>query len=85
MKDLSPLRRAIGVVLFVVGLVWFLLGIGIVQGSQITGQLWAAVLGAIAVVAGLLTLNAHKRPLPKNLGKPKTTDEADQPNGDRHE
>lgn len=63
------MRRTIGVVLFVVGFVWFLLGVGLMQGSQISGQLWAAIVGGIAMVIGLFTLNAHRRPLPKDLGK----------------
>jgi hypothetical protein len=53
---MSPMPRAIGIVLIVVGGVWFLQGIGVAQGSVMTGRPLWAVLGVAAVVAGALVL-----------------------------
>jgi hypothetical protein len=54
-----PLLLAIGVVLVLVGLLWFLQGIDVVGGSGMSGKtLWAvvgpivAILGAAVIVAG---------------------------------
>ncbi len=46
----------IGIVLIVLGAVWFLQGIGILPGSFMTGQIQWAVYGAITVAVGLLVL-----------------------------
>lgn len=43
--------RAIGVVMIVVGAVWLLQGIGVAQGSVMTGSSMWAVIG-VAVLAG---------------------------------
>jgi hypothetical protein len=49
-------RRAIAIVLIVVGVVWFFQGIGVIEGSFMTGEaLWAAI-GAVGVVAGVALL-----------------------------
>ena len=65
---MSPMPRAIGIVLIVVGGVWFLQGIGIAQGSVMTGRPLWAVLGVAAVVAGALvlrrSLNAARAQIP---------------------
>jgi hypothetical protein len=65
LNTMNPLRRAIGVVLFAVGFVWFLLGVGLVGGSVMSNQPWAAVLGGAAAVIGLWMLTR----------KPKDADE----------
>jgi hypothetical protein len=46
------IRRAIGAVLLVVGLVWFFQGIGVIEGSFMTGEAVWAVIGVLCVVAG---------------------------------
>jgi len=58
MLRLSPMRRAIGLVLIMIGITWLLLGAGVLQGSVMSGQTaWAVVGGVIAVVGiGVLTL-----------------------------
>lgn len=53
---MSPLPRVIGVVLVVVGGVWVLQGIGVAQGSVMTGQPIWAVIGAALIVAGAVVL-----------------------------
>jgi hypothetical protein len=61
--EMSPLRRTIGVVLFMVGMAWFLLGVGLVQGSSVSNTWWATIVGAVLVVVGLLILQRpRKRP-----------------------
>jgi hypothetical protein len=50
------IRRVIAIVLIVVGGVWFFQGVGVIEGSFMTGEgLWA-VIGAVCVVAGVALL-----------------------------
>ena len=51
----------VGVLMVVMGTIWFLQGINILPGSFMTGQIRWAVYGAIAVVAGLLVLTRANR------------------------
>ena len=53
---MSALPRAIGVVLVVDGGVWVLQGIGVAQGSVMSGNPMWAVIGAVLVVAGAVVL-----------------------------
>lgn len=53
---MSALPRAIGVVMVVVGAVWFLQGIGVAKGSVMTGQAVWAVIGAVVLLGGLIVL-----------------------------
>ena len=51
-----------GVILVVIGGIWFLQGINVLPGSFMTGQIQWAVYGGIAVIAGLaLLLSANRR------------------------
>ena len=57
-----------GVVLLLVGAVWFLQGINVLPGSFMTGQTQWAVYGGIAFVAGALFLFVarwRRRPPPR--------------------
>jgi len=52
----------LGVLLILIGGIWFLQGINILPGSFMTGQTQWAVYGGIAVVAGIgLTWTARRR------------------------
>jgi uncharacterized membrane protein HdeD (DUF308 family) len=53
----------LGALLVLFGGVWFLQGINVLPGSFMTGQIRWAVIGAIAVIAGviLLVMAARKR------------------------
>ena len=42
--------------LIVVGVVWFFQGVGVIEGSFMTGEAVWAVIGAVCVVAGLALL-----------------------------
>jgi hypothetical protein len=53
--------RIVGVLLVVIGCVWFLQGINVLPGSFMTGQIRWAVYGGIAVVVGVGLLFAGKR------------------------
>jgi hypothetical protein len=53
---MNALNRAIGVVLCMVGAVWFLQGVGVSQGSDMSNNPWWAVLGAAFFVAGFIVL-----------------------------
>ena len=56
--------NVVGVLMVVMGTIWFLQGINILPGSFMTGQIRWAVYGAIAVVAGLLVVaRANRRVL----------------------
>jgi hypothetical protein len=50
------IRRAIAIVLIVVGAVWFFQGVGVIEGSFMTGEALWAVIGAVCVVAGVALL-----------------------------
>lgn len=57
--------RIVGVLLMVLGCIWFLQGINVLPGSFMTGQIRWAVYGGIAMVvgAGLLLFAAKRRTL----------------------
>jgi len=46
----------VGAIILVIGLVWFLQGIGVLPGSFMTGSEFWAVAGGIAVIVGLLLI-----------------------------
>lgn len=62
MRHLSPLRRAIGIVLVMIGVTWFALGAGFIQGSVMSGQVIWAVVGVALAIAGGYVL--YRRPKP---------------------
>jgi hypothetical protein len=49
-------RRVIGALLFLTGVVWIGQGTNLIQGSSMTGSTFWAVMGALCVVAGLVLL-----------------------------
>lgn len=52
-----------GILLNLIGIVWFLQGINVLPGSFMTGQLFWAFAGAIAAIAGdVLVVWGLKRP-----------------------
>jgi hypothetical protein len=53
---MGALPRAIGIVLVVVGGVWVLQGIGVAQGSVMSGNAIWAVIGGVLVIAGAVVL-----------------------------
>ena len=55
------LRRVIAIVLVLVGAVWFFQGIGVIEGSFMTGEAVWAVIGAGCAGAGLAVLFARPR------------------------
>ena len=50
---MTIVRRVVGAVLFLTGVVWIGQGAGAITGSFMTGGAFWAVLGALCVVAGL--------------------------------
>jgi hypothetical protein len=50
------IRRAIAIVLIVVGGIWFFQGVDVIKGSFMTGEAVWAVIGALCVVAGVMLL-----------------------------
>jgi uncharacterized membrane protein HdeD (DUF308 family) len=55
------LLNALGVVLLLIGIVWFLQGINVLPGSFMTGQIQWAVYGCVAAIAGIGLLIAANR------------------------
>jgi len=53
--------NALGIVLILMGGIWFLQGINILPGSFMTGQIQWAVYGGIAIVLGIALLFVAKR------------------------
>ncbi len=51
----------IGILLALMGAVWFLQGVNILPGSFMTGQIQWAIYGAIAVILGIGLLVAANR------------------------
>ena len=54
-------RLVIGVVLLLIGIVWIGQGIGAIGGSFMTGEAVWAVIGAVAVLFGLVLLRGALR------------------------
>jgi hypothetical protein len=50
-----------GVLLMLVGAVWFLQGIDVLPGSFMTGQTQWAIYGGVAFVAGIVALYGARR------------------------
>jgi len=55
-------RVITGVVLIVVGAVWFGQGVGAIGGSFMSGEIVWAVIGALAVLFGIAFLRGARRP-----------------------
>jgi uncharacterized membrane protein YhiD involved in acid resistance len=56
---MRPTRLVVGVLLCVVGGVWFTQGIGVLKGSFMTGQAFWTVVGVILLLLGLrMVVNA---------------------------
>jgi hypothetical protein len=55
------LLNIVGVLLLIMGCVWFLQGINILPGSFMTGQTKWAVYGGLAFVAGVLVMVSANR------------------------
>jgi len=56
----------VGVIFLLTGIVWIFQGIGMLPGSFMTGQLFWAIAGVVAVVVGVLVLSftyrfAHRK------------------------
>jgi hypothetical protein len=59
---MGKLIMAVGGLLMLAGLVWFLQGVGILPGSFMSGQTQWAVYGALAVLVGMgLVVVGHRR------------------------
>lgn len=56
--------NVVGVLLMLIGAVWFLQGINVLPGSFMTGQTQWAVYGGIAFVVGAIALYAARRMSP---------------------
>ncbi len=56
MKLMTIALNIIGVLLVMLGGVWFLQGVNVLPGSFMTGQIRWAVYGGIAVVVGVMLL-----------------------------
>jgi len=55
-------RVLVGVLMCIVGAVWFMQGIGVLKGSVMTGQAFWTVVGAILIVLGVRMVVRGRRP-----------------------
>lgn len=55
-------RVVVGVLMCVVGGVWFMQGIGVLKGSFMTGEAFWTVIGAVLIVLGLRLVVRGARP-----------------------
>jgi uncharacterized membrane protein SirB2 len=53
---MKAILRILGVLLFILGGIWFFQGINVLPGSFMTGQSRWAINGVIAVVAGIVMI-----------------------------
>ena len=53
---MTIVRRVVGAVLCLTGVVWIGQGTNIIQGSSMTGSTFWAVMGALCVVVGVVLL-----------------------------
>ena len=53
--------NVLGILMVLMGTIWFLQGINILPGSFMTGQIRWAVYGGIAVVLGVMVLMRNNR------------------------
>lgn len=64
----------IGVLLIIMGTIWFFQGINVLPGSFMTGQIRWAIYGGTAVIAGivLIVVVNRRRASPPKVKPPKT-------------
>lgn len=60
-RDMKTVGTVFGILLALVGCVWFFQGIGVLPGSFMSGQRIWAIYGAIAVVMGAALVLASRR------------------------
>ena len=58
---MKTLLNIVGVLLVIIGGIWFLQGINVLPGSFMTGQTRWAVRGGLAVIAGIVLLLTANR------------------------
>lgn len=58
---MKVMLNVVGVLLMLIGAIWFLQGINLLPGSFMTGQTQWAVYGAIAFVVGAVALYRARR------------------------
>ncbi len=56
MRKVRTIRLVIGIILIVLGVVWFLQGVGVLGGSGMSGVAFWAFAGAAVFVAGLVVI-----------------------------
>ena len=58
---MKNILRIVGVVLMLMGVIWFFQGINILPGSFMTGQIQWAIYGGIAVIVGAVVITLANR------------------------
>ena len=60
-----PVALVLGAILVVIGLVWFLQGIGVLGGSVMSGVALWAIIGPIVAIVGVALIVRTQRSTPK--------------------
>jgi uncharacterized membrane protein HdeD (DUF308 family) len=61
-RGVKTFKLVAGAVLLVLGVVWFLQGIGVMGGSAMSGSSVWAVVGPVVAIAGIVLLVSARRP-----------------------
>ena len=61
---MRKIQVGVGILLVLIGLVWFFQGIGMLGGSPMTGQSFWAIVGSIMIIVGIVLglLGARRGP-----------------------
>jgi uncharacterized membrane protein YeaQ/YmgE (transglycosylase-associated protein family) len=54
-------RRIVGIVLCLIGLVWFFQGLDVIKGSFMTGQIIWTIIGAAVIFAGVSLIRGSRQ------------------------
>ncbi len=76
---MKTLMGIFGILLILVGAVWFFQGIGVLPGSFMTGQDFWAVAGILAVISGIALVRTWRRGPPAEKTSPEPPIEGDRP------
>ena len=66
MKEMSPLRRTVGLVLIMIGGFWAAISLGFLEESFMTGQPVYTVIGVLVAIAGVLVLVIRPKAPPQH-------------------
>ena len=79
LQQMKTIMGLFGILLILVGGVWFFQGIGVIPGSFMTGQEFWAVAGILAVISGVALVRNWRRGVMAESTSPELPIEEDRP------